>query len=63
MSPLDLNSVVKGYEGKWVALADNYSSVYGAGNTAKAAASQAKSKGHLEFTLFFVEKPNTLYCG
>ena len=63
MSPLDLNSVVKGYEGKWVALADNYAFVYGAGNNAKAAATQAKSKGHAEFTLLFVEKADTLYCG
>ena len=63
MSPLNLSSITKGHEGKWVALADDYSCVYADGITAKNAADSAKQNGHLEFTLLFVEKPDVLYCG
>ena len=63
MSPLDLSSILKNYEGKWVALSDDHTTVYGAGDTAKSAADDAKSKGHQEFTLLFVEPSDLLYCG
>lgn len=63
MAPLDLTSIYKRYEGKWVALSDDNRTVYGAGNTVGEAARQAKDSGHPEFTLFFVEPSDTLYCG
>ena len=63
MAPLDLSSILKGYEGKWVALSDDNRSLHGSGDTAKAAADAAKSKGHQEFTLLFVQPFDLLYCG
>lgn len=62
MSPLTL-SHLKSYEGKWVALSDNNQRVLGAGKTAKAAIQEAKSKGHSDTTLMFVQPSNLLYCG
>ena len=63
MAPLDLTPIIKNYEGKWVALSDDYTSVYGSGDSAKVAADDARSKGHQEFTLLFVEPSNLFYCG
>ena len=63
MSPIDLTSIYKQYEGKWVALSDDYKSVFGAGNTAKEAAGMAESAGHKDFTLLYVEPSDVLYCG
>ena len=63
MTPLDLTVILKDYEGKWVALSDDNSSVYGAGDTAKEAAREAESKAHPEFTLLYVEPSDFLYCG
>lgn len=63
MAPLDLSSILKGYEGKWVALSDDNMAVYGAGESAKSAADDANAKGHPEFTLLFVDPSDRLYCG
>ena len=63
MAPLDLTLILKDHEGKWVALSDGNSSVYGSGDTAKEAAQQAEAGGHSEFTLLYVEPSDFLYCG
>ena len=63
MAPLDLSSILKNYEGKWVALSDDNTTVYGAGDSAKEAAADVSSKGHAEFTLLFVDPSDFLYCG
>lgn len=55
MAPLDLSSILKNCEGKWVALSDDNTIVYGIGKTAMEAAQDARSKGFSEFTLLFVE--------
>ncbi len=61
MVPLDLTAILKGFESKWVALADDNTAVHGAGDTAKEAAEEAKTKGYPEFTLLFVE-PSGFLC-
>ena len=63
MAPIDLSSILKTYEGKWVALSDDNRNIYGSGDTAKAAAEDSKSKGHLEYTLLFVQPFDLLYVG
>ena len=63
MAPVDLSSILKNYEGKWVALSDDNRSVFGSGNTAKDAANEAKTKGRTDFTLLFVQPFDLLYCG
>ena len=63
MAPLNLTSIYKQYEGKWVALSDDNQSVYGAGCSVEEAVKQAKDAGYQEFTLLFVEPSDTLYCG
>lgn len=63
MSPLDLTSIYKQYEGKWVALSDDHKTVYGAGDTVAEAVKQATQSGHSNPTLLFVEPSDTLYCG
>ena len=63
MAPLDLSSIVKNYESKWVALSEDNATVYGSGKTAQEAAREARSKGHSEFTLLFVQPSDLLYCG
>lgn len=63
MAPLDLSSILKGYEGKWVALSDDNTTVYGSGTSAKEAADDANSKGRPDFTLLFVDPSDLLYCG
>ena len=63
MAPLDLSSVLKGYENQWVALSDDNRRVLGAGPTAKQALKAAQSKGYSDATLIFVEPRNRLYCG
>ena len=62
MAPLDLSQILKNYEGKWVALSDDNTKVYGSGKTAQEVAQEAKSQGHPEFTLLFVQPSNFLYC-
>lgn len=63
MSPIDLTYILKDYEGKWVALSDDNRSVFGAGKSAKDALEDAKSKGHFDTTLMFVQPLGLLYCG
>ena len=63
MAPIDLSSVLKNYEGKWVALSDDNRSVYGYGAPANEAAKEAASEGHTEFTLLFVQPSDLLYSG
>ena len=63
MSPIDLTPIYKQYEGKWVALSDDYKSVFASGNTAKEAADRAEADGHKDFTLLYVEPSDLLYCG
>lgn len=63
MTPIDLTSVYKQYQGKWVALADDNKTVWGHGNTAKEAAETAQAKGHDDYTLLYVEPTDLLYCG
>ena len=63
MKPIDLSLVVKDYEGQWVALSDDYKAVLGNGRTAKEAAENARSKGHPEYTLLYVQPFDLLYCG
>lgn len=63
MNPIDLTPIIKDYQNKWVALSDDESEVYGAGNTAKDAVRDAESKGHLDYILFFVRPFDLLYCG
>lgn len=63
MAPLDLSTIFKQYEGKWVALSDDNKTVFGFGDTVKEAVENAKINGHPEFTLLFVEPSDTLYCG
>ena len=63
MAPIDMSVILKDYEGKWVALSDDNKSVYGAGKSAKDAAQDAESKGHLDCTLLFVQPFDVLYCG
>lgn len=63
MTPLDLSSILKDYEGRWVALSDDYKAVFGSGHTAKDAAGDARSKGHLDYTLLYVQPFDLLYCG
>ena len=63
MSPIDLSSLVKAYESKWVALSEDYASVLGVGKTAQEADRDARSKGQSEFVLFYVQPSDMLYCG
>ena len=63
MAPIDLTSLHRDYEGKWVALTDDYASVLGVGKTAKEADASARSKGKSEFVLFYVQSADMLYCG
>lgn len=63
MVPLDLSSILKDYESKWVALSEDNTTVYGSGVSAKEAADDANSKGYPEFTLLFVDPSDLLYCG
>ncbi len=63
MAPIDLSSILKDYEGKWVALSDDNKVVFGSGNTAREAASEARAKGRADFTLLFVQPFDLLYCG
>lgn len=63
MSPINLVPLLKDYEGQWVALADDYTVVYGAGKTAQAALQHAESQGHAEYTLLYVQPFNLLYSG
>ena len=63
MAPLDLSKILKGYEGKWVALTDDNKSVLASGNTGKEAADHALDHGHTDFTLFYVQPADVLYCG
>lgn len=63
MAPLDLTSILKDYEGKWVALSDDSRSVFGVGKSAKEALDNAKLKGCSDATLMFVQPSDLLYCG
>ena len=63
MAPIDLSTILKDYESKWVALSDDNAAVQGSGNTAKEAANDARSKGYSDFTLLFVQPFDLLYCG
>jgi len=63
MAPIDLTSIYKQYEGKWVALADDHKTVFGYGNTAKEAAETAQASGQKDYTLLYVEPTDLLYCG
>ena len=63
MSYIDLAPILKDYEGKWVALSEDDSTVYGAGETAKAAVNSAESRGYTDYTLLYVQPFDTHYCG
>ena len=63
MTSIDLTSIYKNYEGKWVALASDNKTVFGFGNTAKEAAESAQANGHKDYTLLYVEPSGLLYCG
>ncbi len=63
MAPIDLSNLLKNYEGKWVALSEDNTSVFGSGKSAKSAAQDAESKGHPDFTLLLVQPFDVLYCG
>ena len=63
MSYVDLAPILKDYEGKWVALSEDDSKVYGAGDTAKAAVDSAESRGYTDYTLLYVQPFDTHYCG
>lgn len=65
MKPLDLSSILKDLQGKWVALSNDERrpSVYGVGNTAKEAAKAAEAKGNKKFHLLFVRESDFLYSG
>lgn len=63
MTPIDLSPILKDYEGQWVALSDDYKAVFGNGRTAKEAAENARAKGHLDYTLLYVQPFDLLYCG
>ena len=63
MSSIDLTPIIKDYQNKWVALSDDETAIYGAGDTAKEAVRDAESKGHLDYILFFVRPFDLLYCG
>ena len=55
MKALDLTPILNEHQGKWVALSDDSQTVYGAGDTAKAALADAQSKGHANCTLLYVQ--------
>lgn len=63
MSPINLVTVLKGYDNKWVALSDDKTTVYSAGATAKEAVQGAEKRGKRDFTLLFVEPSDVQYCG
>ena len=63
MAPLDMTSILKDCEGKWVALSDDSQSVYGIGKSAKEALEDSKSKGYSDVTLMFVQPSDMFYCG
>lgn len=63
MSPIDLSKILKGYEGKWVALSENNATIFASAESPKLAADEARRKGHKEFALLFVESSDLLYCG
>ena len=63
MTPIDLTPIYKQYQGKWVALSDDYKSVFGSGNTAKEAAEESQANGHQDYILHYVEPTDVLYCG
>ena len=62
MKPIDLTPVIKGFQNKWVALSEDERTVYGAGDTARAAIQDAESKGYADYVLFFVRPFNLLYA-
>ena len=63
MAPLDLSSILKPYEGQWVALSEDNKAVLGSGKTAKEALLNAEKKGSSDATLMFVQPSDFLYCG
>ena len=63
MSPVDLTPILKDYEGKWVALSSDNTTVCGVGDNAQTAVEDAESKGHKDYTLLFVRPFNFLYSG
>lgn len=63
MAPLSLGKILKGYERKWVALSDDNTRVFGAGESAKEALKDAESKGFSDVTLMYVQPLGLLYCG
>ena len=63
MSYVDLAPILKDYEGKWVALSEDDSQVYGVGDTAKAAVDSAELRGYTDYTLLYVQPFDAHYCG
>lgn len=63
MAPVDLAPILKDYQGKWVALSEDNTEIFGAGETAQAAAQDAESKSHADYTLFYVRPLDLFYCG
>jgi hypothetical protein len=63
MKPIDLAALIKDYQGKWVALAEDHSKVLAQGKTAGEALSKAESSGHRDSILFFVRPFDLLYSG
>ena len=63
MKLINLSQILKDYERRWVAISDDNKAIYGSGETDKDAVKEAESKGHLDYSLFFVRPFDTPFCG
>jgi len=65
MKPIDLSSILKDLQGKWVALSEDetHPSVFGVGNSAKEAKRNAEVKGNRDFYLLYVRPLDLLFSG
>ena len=61
MAPIDVAPILKDYQGQWVSLSEDNTEILGAGETAQAAAQDAESKGHADYTLFYVRPFDLFY--
>ena len=63
MKLIDLSGLLKDYQNKWVALSDDNKKIYGSGKSAKDAVREVESKGHSDYSLFFVRPSDIPFCG
>lgn len=63
MSPIDLTPAIKDFQNKWIAISEDCTTVFGAGDTAQDAIRDAEAKGHVDYVLFFVRPLDLLYSG